>query len=379
MVSVDHSTFCPLPFAHVRIAAEGTYNICCRHSTPKQHAVNVNDQSLEQWKNSTYFQEVKNNFIQGKKHPGCENCWQIESLGQQSYRQMVSNDYKFFKIDTGFDKLVNVEINLSNLCNLKCLMCNEKSSSAILAENQKLGINLHEQKDFAWTDRAYDHLQQILKTKPAIISIVGGEPLYNKELLNLLEKTNEDVFSNTMLSINTNATVWNHRWEQVIKKFKLVRFVFSLDASQDLYEYIRFPSSWNLVCANIQQIQKMHNVKTYVNCVVQNLNINNLYDLIVWCRANNIDLLLTQLRQPSFLVLTNLPTNLKKQAIENLEKCLSLHGLTDHVSDFLRSCQQQLRQSLLNDFDQDLWINCRNYLQTRDQLRSNSHKKFLEY
>jgi hypothetical protein len=145
---------------------------------------------LEQWKNSTYFQEVKNNFIQGKKHPGCENCWQIESLGQQSYRQMVSNDYKFFKIDTGFDKLVNVEINLSNLCNLKCLMCNEKSSSAILAENQKLGINLHEQKDFAWTDRAYDHLQQILKNKPAIISIVGGEPLYNKELLNLLEKRN---------------------------------------------------------------------------------------------------------------------------------------------------------------------------------------------
>ena len=379
MYEVDRTSFCPLPFAHVRIATEGTYNICCRHATPKKHAVNINDHSLEEWKNSAYFQEVKNDFVQGKKHPGCENCWQTESLGQQSYRQMVSDDYKFFKVHTEFDKLVNVEINLSNLCNLKCLMCNEKASSAILAENKKLAVNLHEQKDFGWTNRAYEHLQQILQHKPAMVSIVGGEPLYNKEFLDLLENINEDFFKNTILSINTNATVWNTRWEQVIKKFKLVRFVFSLDASQDLYEYIRFPSSWDLVTDNIRQIRKMHNVKTYVNCVVQNLNIKDLYDLLVWCRTENIDLLLTQLYQPHFLVLTNLPDHLKKQAIQNLAKCLSLPDLTDHQKDFLQSCQQQLEQSLLNDHDQALWSACQDYLHTRDQLRSNSHKKFLEY
>jgi molybdenum cofactor biosynthesis enzyme MoaA len=155
--------------------------------------------------------------------------------------------------------------------------------------------------------------------------------------------------------------------------------VFSLDASQDLYEYIRFPSSWDLVTDHIRQIRKMNNVKTYVNCVVQNLNINNLYDLLVWCQSENIDLLLTQLYQPHFLVLTNLPAHLKKQAMENLEKCLSLPELTDHQKNFLLSCQQQLGQSLLNDHDQDLWSTCVDYLHTRDQLRTNSHKKFLKY
>ena len=177
--------FCPLPFAHTEISTDGTYEICCRHPTPKQHAVNIQQVSFEQWKNSDYVKQVKDSFIQNQPHTGCKNCWNLESVGQQSYRQRILKEYTFFKVTTEYNGLVNVQINLGNLCNLSCLMCDEKYSSVILSENKKLGINIYEQKDFSWSDRAFDHLQEILEYQPKILTIIGGEPLYIKQFLDI--------------------------------------------------------------------------------------------------------------------------------------------------------------------------------------------------
>ena len=70
---------------------------------------------------------------------------------------------------------------------------------------------------------------------------------------------------------------------------------------------------------------------------------------------------------------------LKNQALDELDRCLTIPDLPDHTEKFIRSCQTQLIRSLLEDFDQALWTQCINYLETRDQLRNNSHKNFLIY
>jgi molybdenum cofactor biosynthesis enzyme MoaA len=376
--NITESNFCPLPFAHTNISTDGTYQICCRHKTPQQHKLNIKEFPFTHWKNSDYVNEVTHSFLENQQHPGCSRCWDEELLGQKSYRGRIHNEYSIFKIDANHDQLTTIEVQLENLCNLTCLMCDEQSSSAILAENKKLKINAFQQTDFSWNDIAFDHLYQILKMEPKIINIRGGEPLYNKKLLGIIEKLPDYICKKSVLHITTNATVWNDKWAQAIKKFKLVRVMFSLDATKDLYEYIRYPGIWKTVETNINQIIKINNVKPLINCVVQNLNINRLSDIINLSLKQNLWLTLDQLTSPDYLSMTNLPLTLKKQAIDHLEECLSIPQLPLHLERFVRSCQQQLIQSLLID-NVSKWEECLRYLNTRDQMRNNSHKKFLIY
>lgn len=379
MSTPNKTNFCPLPFAHATITTNGAYKICCDHRTPFKHTSNINQISFNDWKKSDYVNEVKNSFSNNQRHPGCEQCWAREDVGQLSYRQRITKEYSFFKTTTESDQLVNVEIQLGNLCNLSCLMCGEFFSSAFLAENKRLGINVYEQEDFIWSETAFENLDEILKLQPKILNIRGGEPLYNKRLLDILEKIPEDACKKIMIHITTNATVWPDQWHRVLKKFKLVRFMFSVDAIGELYEYIRFPGNWAMVENNIKQIVKLDNVKAMLHCVVQNLNINNMYELIQWSLEQNIWLEVDQLLHPTYLGLTNLPHDFKTQTLQQLEKCLSMPGLPNHLEKFIQNCQLQLEKALLSPENTELWKTCVDNLTLRDQIRNNSHRKFLNY
>ena len=377
MFTSDESIFCPLPFAHTAISTTGTYQVCCQHKTPIEHSINVNQHPISVWQKSAYLNEVKTSFLQNHKHDGCKQCWTQEKQNYQSYRQRILDEYKILKVDKNTDKLTTLELQVGNLCNLSCLMCNEESSSVILAENIQLGINKVKQKDFIWNDASFDHLVEILLSGPKIVNIRGGEPLYNKKLLELIENLPEKICSTTILHITTNATVWNQRWANAINKFKLVRFMFSVDAVGELYEYIRFPGNWKTTSTNIKEIIKLKNVKPLVYCVVQNLNIRNMFELINWCQQEKIYLECDHLLKPKYLKINNLQTDLKKQAIEHVNKCLTL-ALPDHLQNFFANCQTQLINSL-NNSDQNKWDDFLTYIVPRDQLRKNSYKKFLNY
>ena len=377
MFTSDESIFCPLPFAHTAIATTGEYQICCQHKTPPQHKININQHPISEWYKSAYLIEIKNSFLQNHKHDGCKSCWDQEKNNYASYRQRILQEYKILKADKNTDKLITVEIQLGNLCNLTCLMCNENSSSAILSENIKLGINKVKQKDFTWNDISFDYLYEILLSGPKIVNIRGGEPLYNKKLLKLIEDLPKEICSTIILHITTNATVWDQRWTDAIKKFRLVRFMFSVDAVGELYEYIRFPGNWKTTSTNIKEIMKLKNVKPLVHCVIQNLNIGNLFELINWCLKKNIYLECENLVKPKYLEITNLPTDLKKQAIEQITKYLN-QSLPIHLHNFFVNCQLQLNNSM-DTFDQDKWNDFLAYINPRDQIRNNSHKNFLKY
>ena len=376
----EQINFCPLPFAHTMLDTTGTYQICCQHTTPLPHQLNIREARLDQWKKSAYVEEVKRSFINNQQHPGCNNCWQTESLEQTSYRQLVANDYiSIFKVNHNTDHLVDVELQLGNLCNLTCLMCNESASSAILAENKRLGVNRHDQSEFVWGDSTFDNLKHLLDLEPNTLTIRGGEPLYNKLLLNLLEQLPEQVCRKMMLHITTNATVWNDRWANTIKKFKLVRFMFSLDATKDLFEYIRFPGQWALVENNVKHISKINNVKPLIHCTVQNLNIGRIGDIIRWSMEQNIWLNFFQLIDPPHFYITVLPLSHKARVLEHLDDCLAIPQLPAHLENFISSCRSQIIESLSTQQDHVLWQQCLDYLEPRDTLRGNSHRTVFTY
>lgn len=369
------SNYCALPFAHTTIGTTGDYQICCWHHVPPDQVININEYDYQTWNSSKYVAEVRESFKKNQQHPGCHRCWNIEKLGQSSLRTRTLKDYQILKIDKP-DPLatpINIEVQLGNLCNLSCLMCHEASSSAILAENQKLGIAKYKQKDFNWTLTGFENLKSLLNTQPKIVIIRGGEPLYNKDLLRIIEELPPEFCKKTVLHITTNATTWPDRWADALSKFYLVRFTLSIDAVGELYEYIRYPGVWTEVDANIQKMQQYTNFKLMVNSVVQNLNIMSLESLLDWAKERKLYIVLSQLAFPEYLTHINLPDKEKNTAIKIL-KVLVNKPYDSHVNNFLTNSLEQLINST---FDPILWQSFVDNITMRDHVRNNSYTKFL--
>ena len=368
--------FCALPFGHTTITTNGNYAVCCIHKTPTDFQVNINHSELTQWLKSDYLQQVRQSFLNGERHPGCRTCWINEDLGQVSMRNTTATEYKILGVAKTTKIPVNIEIQLGNLCNLSCLMCDENNSSLILAENIKLKINQHSQEDFKWTEIGFKNLQDIISIGPKILTILGGEPFYNKKLLSILESLPQESCQNTLLHIATNATQWNPRWAEALKKFNLVRMMFSIDATESLYEYIRYPGVWKETNLNIDQIMSGNNIKPLVNTTIQNLNIGSIGTIIQWSKEKNLYLQLTQLRQPRWLTITNLPRHLKINAIAHLETVLEW-DLTVYLKQQLTSYHTQLTDSLEYPDNLEYWIEFQTQIGLRDMVRNNSYKQFL--
>lgn len=365
--------YCALPFHHLQVRNDGSYNICCEHTTPVEAAVNIKHYDHKVWLDSDYVQHVRNSFVNGDRHEGCSRCWQREDQGFDSLRLRSAREYSILP-DRHDQPIKNIEIMIGNLCNLRCLMCNEQDSSAILAENIRLEVNQIQQSDLAWQDTAYDHLQRIFDLRPHVINIRGGEPLYNKKLLEILQNIPVSQAQNMMLHITTNATVWNDQWYKVLEKFRLVRFMFSVDAINGLYEYIRYPASWPAVEKNIASMMSLSNSKCLIHCVAQNLNISAVGDLIRWCQAKAVYLDIDTLVNPEYLQISNLPTAQKQIAIANLTEIL-YWPLEIHVDKFVRSSLDSLTGT---DFDSRLWTVFVDYISRRDDLRGNNFRHFIK-
>jgi molybdenum cofactor biosynthesis enzyme MoaA len=370
--------YCALPFNHINVAPQGDYQICCKHPVPVEHRNNIKFTSPDEWQKNKYLNEIRRQFEQGQEPVGCNACWKQEQLDTKSLRQVQSQEYQLIGAKSFETKLLNVEISLGNLCNLSCIMCNEVYSSSILAENSRLRISQHLQEDFLWNEAAFEHFAKILASGPRVINLLGGEPLYNKKILDIIKQFPDKNLNKTMLHLTTNATRWNDEWQDQLKKFRLVRVMLSIDAVGELYEYIRYPAKFLQVEQNIKKITNCSNIKPVIHAVVQNLNITSIGKLIQWAQDHNIYLMLDLLTGPAHLQITNLPDHLKKQAIEHLEKTLKL-DIAPHLQKSLSEYHDILKNTLDQPFDKVLWEKFVSSISIRDELRKNSHRDFLKY
>lgn len=371
MTDIKHlKNFCALPFHHLYVKTEGNFLVCCKHADTDLY--NIQENSAEEWLTSDYLQEVRESFLQDKQHPNCHACWRHENNGFSSMRNRSHMEYQIFGIDVDNPKVNVVEIAFGNTCNLKCLMCKEQNSSSILHENKILGVNQFEQHDFQWNDKAIDHVKEVLQLKPKLLNVRGGEPFYEKRLFKLLDEIPTQDAKKMILHISTNATIWNEKWEKMLKKFHLIRFMFSVDAIGEQYEYIRYPAEWKITSDNILKINAMPNTKCLVHTVVMNLNIMHLQPLIDWCAGNNLFLDMDTIQTPQFYRIDNLLPNAKATAIEHCESILAQKHYPTNVIDFVSSCKKTLVNSN-NNITDTRWNDFLNYVTVRDRLRNKSY------
>jgi MoaA/NifB/PqqE/SkfB family radical SAM enzyme len=377
----NNKTFCIVPFVHSCIHTNGDITLCC--ISREKSEFNIKNSNIDQWWNSEYLKSVRQRLLDGEELTECTACYELEQQGFSSQRHQKNLEYKIphpkyaNKVINylGYDNLespIDIEIELTNLCNLKCIMCNETESSAILSENKKLKIAVYDQSEFTWDDETIDKIKNLFNVQETkLINIRGGEPFMVPQIKNiLLNSVVTGSSKNIKLHISTNCTKFDQEWVEILDQFKEIRMMCSLDAVDQLSEYIRYNSDWNIIKENIKLMQSIKNVNVVVNATVQNINLLGLDQLITWCQKENLFLLLNILQNPRYLQIDVLPAQLHEQALDLLVKTKTTLSNPEIVSnlDNLINVLKQIKSVHGSQY----WDDFLNDINLRESIRNNS-------
>jgi len=141
-------TFCILPWIHVDCLADSAVaRICCSSYPIEQNHVPLSyyHYSVHDISNSAYMKDVRKKMIRGEKVPACNICYINEANNVNSRRIMQNAKWKRYP-ELEFQKIISetvkndyeidikpyfIQLNLGNLCNLKCRMCHAGNSTVI--------------------------------------------------------------------------------------------------------------------------------------------------------------------------------------------------------------------------------------------------------
>jgi hypothetical protein len=134
-----------------------------------------------------------------------------------------------------------------------------------------------------------------------------------------------------VIRYNSNGLELPEKLFDLWKHFKEVKFNFSVDAVGDRNDYIRYPSKWDNVVANLERLDDTpDNITVNIACAVQLLNISSVTELVHWKETKNFKkinkapygagLIGTHLVYlPSYLNVRVLPKHLKNQVAEQID------------------------------------------------------------
>ena len=375
---MENKTFCIQPFVNVTTRIQGQHNVCCNITKKEKNISNI---TAIEFFNSPEVKDMQESLLKGEKVKDCATCYYMEANNQVSHRKQYNKYYNLHNNQKykenleklKLDKLKNplyAEIHISNLCNLKCLTCNERDSSKFHAENKSLGIS---------KDADIDYTKIIKNKSKAILDIItpelkfldirGGETMLIPEIKEVLSSLPKEKTKNITLKIQTNGTIFpDDIWVNIFKKFKNTKVNISVDAYGNDNHYIRYPSQWEDICKTLSFF-KDNNIKFIINTVLSNLNLLVLPKLLDWIYSNQYLNYLYILKDPIYYRYTNLPRELLEKSMTNLQRFKEPFVNRDTnitIENLISNLKKEHK-----DYDQQ-WQNFKKEITMRDNARKNS-------
>ena len=337
-----NKSFCIMPWNNVSVDPDGSIKPCCISKDyikkPDGTKYNLGYDKIEDFYNSSDYVNIREKMLKGEEVPGCIQCTQNESYGKESKRLITNNRYHNDLIKTSAIANTSIEyfdLRFGNLCNLKCRSCIPINSSQLdkqAIEHPELqkyydnfGYNINEWYETeTFQENVFSNLEKL-----NMLYITGGEPTLIKKNFELLEKLIAEGYSkNILLYINSNMTNDKSTFFDLISQFKEVVFFASIDGYKDVQEYLRYPSDWNQISNNLENLvaRNYTNVIIRVSPVIQITNIGNIVDLFEYCEEFNrkaghsiVDIFLNNLEYPDYLNVVNLPYDYKLKCWSRIE------------------------------------------------------------
>lgn len=325
----NYKKFCIHPFNQIVTRSHGSLSPCCHDVGDK----NLNEMTLSEYWNGHFMSNLRQQMLDGADINDCNRCYDNERQNGNSQRLCGLHKFNInestdlrqrVKEWEGIEFPARLEVHMGNLCNLKCLTCNPDDSSAIRAENLKLGIT-NSVNDFVIDSDTIDGIITNLNSgKIKHIDFRGGESLLLPEIRKIMHQLNDDVYQNVTLSLQTNTTYISDEWKRIISRFQQVIVSSSIDAISEQLTYIRYPANWGEVQDNLFWYKEQLNVRYHVAITVTNLNLLCLDQLIYWLTDKNVEFWLNPTINPEIFRSENLPNQLLQVAKKRLAPLVNL-------------------------------------------------------
>ncbi len=236
-------------------------------------------------------------------------------LEQKAFGSLLINKYDHYSFSrSSYPRII--EFELSNKCNLSCIMCDSNLSSGIeKAEcNNISGNQFYGEKFFEDLEEIIPHLH--------LAEFTGGDPLIIGEyyrILELIKKLNPDC----SILITTNANTYNQKVEWILNNFKKINFNVSIDSlDAENYSKIRRNGDLNKAMQNLERfIEYSRKNKTYLNILVcpMTVNFHEMADFVNFANEKNICVFYHTVVKPKHLSLKYNKNDYIKKNIKNFK------------------------------------------------------------
>ena len=335
--------FCIAPFQSTRQNAYGRTSPCAFGAGEwRYHDLSP----AERW-NAAELNQLRLDFIQGRKPTECFRCWDEEKAGKKSLRQRqleyYPNDYRdFIKSGMWLSGPKTTVFKTSNVCNLACRSCGGWDTNTYTQEghyyadtystkvvvdgeetvgNRFIPLLPPKHMDFM---RFIDISQNLEK-----IDFFGGEPFLNITQLDLLEYlADRGLSKNITLFYSTNCTNQpTDRLKRAWDKFRRIEISVSIDGIADQFEYLRWPGKWQEFLAVLDHIKRLPDqldceVYRMAGLTVSLLNAWDVGPTEQWIRREIGDIYINMVNSPRYLNLHVAPDHVKskyRQRVTNSE------------------------------------------------------------
>jgi sulfatase maturation enzyme AslB (radical SAM superfamily) len=288
----DKVPLCYAPFIGMYATGYDQYAPCCVAKKDTYKNVMPNDY----W-TSKEMQAMREQVLNGKWPDKCSFCKNKAEKNLKDERWMWDKRFSQLPSQLNVDKIdldivtgnstlapTYLDYRPSNKCNLKCRMCVPNASSQITTEFQ-----LHEnmQQWFSAPNKTVTNFEDFKlfasNAKLTNIKILGGEPTIDPLVLDFLEAIIENYETLPTLRFTTNGTNLNRRFRNIMEKFPDIHVQFSVDAVNNVYDYIRSNGNWEKTKSIILELFESNLANTYgFNVVLMPYNIFHLTDLLDW-------------------------------------------------------------------------------------------------
>lgn len=371
-----------MPWAHTTINPDGKLLPCSEISRDfsTQHINTVKDFDQDWW-NGKPMQQLRQDLAQGIKTKHCDSCWKNEAVGKSSLRQEFNKRLakhtklrNIAKSNTYIaeDLPIALDLNLSNICNFKCMMCGPTFSNQLQAERKQHHLKFKEltflpiesEFNFDWPNQ--DQFRTLLKTvtpKIKILELRGGEPLLI-ENVKLAISSVEDK-KNSIVNIHTNGSVeFDYDFVAQLTQFQHIWLFVSVDGIEEHGEYVRYGSQWSMVDSTISKLSKLSNCTFRICTVLQFYSALTFPRIADYVIDRNLDMDIRFCYEPNFLSIHSMLPKHHGEFLQFINKKTQQYP---HIP-WLKTVQGYLNSYV---FDPVAHEQCKKYTALLDSIRHN--------
>jgi MoaA/NifB/PqqE/SkfB family radical SAM enzyme len=291
MADRSFASSCYAPFASLYLDPRGEVRVCCMNQY--QRLGNIASRSLRGIWDGPELAELRSRLAVGDLSLGCDQC--------QVHLDAGSPGTAYLRV---FDQLCpdspsprwpeQLELALSNTCNLQCVMCNGDLSSSIRAHREKRPPLAQ-----VYGDAFFEQLDEFLPHLRSVV-FLGGEPFLGRETLRVMDRL-IDLGLTPRCHITTNGTQWGPRIRRIVTGLP-VHVAISIDAATAATTAsIRVGADHARIAGNVRQIRdtaRAAGSDCSISFSLQRANVREFGAALAWADGLDLDVAVNTVSYP---------------------------------------------------------------------------------